>query len=152
MYSMVGTMGPIAVDVDLPGQKPCCSELYTPGINLLRRSTNIRLIIRYQIEVTDMGLSALGSPVSRPGLGIAVSSVVSNTSSHSPVTTKFHNIFYIIPASSSYWSNNLIADTSIPYTPTAVYGLIPPTASTSSLIVNSEVNHSQSYAPNYTKS
>lgn len=70
--SMVGIMVPIAVHVDLPGQNPCWSAEYSEGIYSLSLLTKILVIMRYQIDVTEIGLSAAGSDVSLSGLGIAV--------------------------------------------------------------------------------
>lgn len=139
MYSTVGTIDPIAVEVDLPGQKPCCSVLYKLGMYLLSRNTKILLIIRYQIEVTDIGRSCFGSEGSRSYFGIAVSSVVRRTSSQLPWTS-YHKNDCINYASSSCCKRNLIAYTSIPNTPTADLTRIPETASRSSFTPNSPDN------------
>ncbi len=79
-------MEPIAVTVDLPGQKPCYYKEYRRGINLFNLNVNNLIIILYQIEVTEIDLSWLASDVGLSGLGMAVSNVVSKSTSILPCT------------------------------------------------------------------
>ena len=97
-------------------------------------------MIRYQTEVTEIGLNWAGSVVGLSGLGIAVSKVVSKVVLVCPFASCHRNLHNSL-ASSSLYSKILTTGISNPNTPTAA-GFMPYTVARSSSTVNSPFNES----------
>ena len=80
-----------------PLQNPCWSRENNEEVNSPRRITNIFMINRYQTLLTEIGLRLAGEEVVRPGLGMALISVSSNSGVHPDCSMSFRHV-HRIPA------------------------------------------------------